>query len=85
MTLTISIPDELEAKIRSHANATGEPVSQYVGRLVAQAVARMEGDAALADFRAQVASSHISDDELDRLHETLRDEAWRDRQQTHKP
>jgi hypothetical protein len=78
--LHIPLPPEIEARLRERARATGEDVSSCAARLLQDALTAASVDELLAPFRRQVAESGISDDELDRLGEELRDEVWQAQQ-----
>jgi hypothetical protein len=78
--LQIPLPPDVEARLRERAKARGEDVSALAARLLEDALSTATVDELLAPFRRQVAESGITDDELDRLGEELRDEVWRDAQ-----
>mgnify|MGYP003577456795 CR=1 FL=1 len=80
LMLQIPLPPEVEAKLRERAKARGEDVSRLVPRLLEDALSTATVEELLAPFRRQVVDSGITDDELDRLGEELRDEVWRERQ-----
>ncbi|MEX2216878.1 MAG: ribbon-helix-helix domain-containing protein [Phycisphaeraceae bacterium] len=82
MTLTIQVSADVEDRLRRQAAARGESVQSLVTRFVEDAVRTAEGEAALAEYRAQVEASGMSDDELDALHERIREEIWQERQGT---
>lgn len=73
MTLTISLPADVEAKVLERARARGQTPGDYVSGLVKQAVYGTELDDALAPFRRQVADSGMTDEQLDAFLEDLRD------------
>jgi hypothetical protein len=64
MTVTISIPDDVGAKLRERADALGEAVPRYAARLVEQAVRTPTLDELLAPVQADFARSGMSDDEF---------------------
>jgi hypothetical protein len=78
--ITIPLPPETEALLRERARANGEDVSTYAAELLREALTAQSVDELLAPFRRQVEDSGISDEELDALGESLRDEVWRDRE-----
>jgi hypothetical protein len=78
--LQIPLPPDVEARLRERAKAHGEDVSALAARLLEDALSTTTVDELLAPFRRQVEESGITDDELDRLGEELRDEVWRDAQ-----
>lgn len=79
MTLTISLPPHLEAKLRDRASASGQTPADYVSRLVEQAVARPTLDEVLAPFRRQVDESGMSDEQIDEFFQGLREKAYQER------
>lgn len=78
--LQIPLPPETEALLRERASAKGEEVSAYAARLLSEALRAPSADELLAPFRKQVEESGITDEELDALGESLRDEVWREHQ-----
>ena len=78
--LQIPLPPDTEALLRERAHAHGKDVSLYAAHLLRQALSAPSVDELLAPFRKQVEDSGISDDELDALGESLRDEVWREGQ-----
>jgi hypothetical protein len=78
--LQIPLPPDIEARLRERAKANGEDVSACAARLLEDALSAASVDELLAPFRRQVDQSGITDDELDRLGEELRDEVWREGQ-----
>jgi hypothetical protein len=78
--LHIPLPPDVEAKLRERAKARGEDVSALAARLLEDALSTATADELLAPFRRQIEDSGITDDELDRLGEELRDEVWREAQ-----
>lgn len=83
--LQIPLPPDVEARLREQAKARGEDISAVAARLLEDALNRAAMNSAtvdevLAPFRRQVEESGITDDELERLGEELRDEVWREAQ-----
>jgi len=78
--LQIPLPPDTEQTLRERARANGEDVASYVARLIQQALTAPSVDELLAPFRKQVDESGISDDDLDRLGEELRQEVRQERQ-----
>jgi len=74
--LQIPLPPDTEETLRERAKANGEDVAAYAVRLIQKALSAPSVDELLAPFRKQVEESGISDEELDRLGEELRDEVW---------
>jgi hypothetical protein len=80
LMLQIPLPPDVEARLRERAKARGEDVSTLAARLLEDALSTATVDELLAPFRREVEESGISDDELDRFGEELRDEVWRETQ-----
>jgi hypothetical protein len=78
--LQIPLPPDVEARLRERAKARGEDVSAVAARLLEDALNSGTVEELLAPFRRQVEESGITDDELDRLGDELRDEVWREAQ-----
>jgi len=66
--------------LRQRAAAHGENVEVYAARLLQEALSAPNVETLLAPFRKQVEASGATDDELDALGETLRDEVWQEQQ-----
>lgn len=78
--LQVPLSPDTEARLREQARARGEDVSLYAAGLLKKALSAPSIEELLGPFRKQVAESGISDEELDSLGESLRDEVWHDRQ-----
>jgi hypothetical protein len=78
--LEIALPPDTEAKLRERAKASGEDVSAVAARLIAEALGAPSVDELLAPFRKQVEDGGVTDEDLDRLGDELRDEVWRQHQ-----
>lgn len=78
--LQVPLPPDTEALLRERALAHGEDVSLYAAQLLRRALDTPSVEELLAPFRKQVEDSRISDADLDALGETLREEAWLERQ-----
>jgi plasmid stability protein len=65
MTLTLTLPPDVEAKLRQRAAELQQSPDEYASRVLAQAVTARTVDEILAPFRKQVAESGMSDEELD--------------------
>lgn len=75
VVLEIAIPDELIDALEHRAQSAGLNREQYVSTLVTRELsADRTIDEILAPFRAQVAASGITDEELDELFRTARAE-----------
>ena len=90
MTITISLPPEVEESVKSQAAKDGLPLEDYVESLVTEAtrrrkridlLAKKSFDEILAPFRRNVEESGISDEELDTLFREARKEAARARKE----
>ena len=90
MTITITLPPELEESVKSQASKEGKPLEDYVEALVEEASRRRDRiellaeksfDEILAPFRQSVEESGISDEALDALFIEARKEASRGRKE----
>ena len=90
MTITISLPREVEESVKSQAAKDGLPLEDYVESLVEEATRRRKKidllaeksfDEILAPFRRNVEESGLSDEELDALFREARKEASRARKE----
>lgn len=80
MTLTISLPDDAETKLRERAAAVGQDVTQYVERLVAnELVAPLSLAEAAEPLARAVDAASVTDDEFTSLLVEARDAVRRDR------
>lgn len=77
MTLSLSLPPDVEAKLRERAARDGQSVDAYATKLLAESVSTPRLDEILAPFRKEIADSGMSDEQLDQFYEALRDEAER--------
>jgi hypothetical protein len=90
MTITISLPPEVEEAVKSQANKEGKPLADYVESLVEEGSRRRDRidllaeksfDEILAPFRRNVEESGLSDEALDALFTEARKEASRARKE----
>ena len=90
MTITISLPPEVEEAVKSQANKEGKPLQDYVESLVEEGSRRRDRidllaeksfDKILAPFRRNVEESGLSDEALDALFTEARKEASRARKE----
>jgi len=90
MTITISLPPEVEEAVKSQANKEGKPLADYIESLVEEASRRRDRidllaeksfDEILAPFRRNVEESGLSDEALDALFTEARKEASRARKE----
>ncbi len=90
MTITISLPPEVEEAVKSQANKEGKPLEDYVESLVEEGsrrrhridlLAEKSFDEILAPFRRNVEESGLSDEALDALFTEARKEASRARKE----
>lgn len=90
MTITISLPPEVEESVKSQANKEGKPLEDYVESLVEEGSRRRDRidllaersfDEILKPFRRNVEDSGMSDEALDDLFNEARKEASRVRKE----
>jgi predicted nucleic acid-binding protein/ribosomal protein S21 len=81
MTITVTLSSEQEGRLAEHAAQVGQDLVGYVHRLLERDI---EGpaamDEALAPFRRQVEESGMSDEELRRFFEEVREEVRQEKQ-----
>jgi predicted transcriptional regulator len=81
MTLTIDLPPDLEKTVRQQAAKSGQDVNAFVVQAVHEKLAKARTFDEICDpFAQAVAASGISDDELDRFFEEVREEVWQEKQ-----
>jgi hypothetical protein len=83
-TMKIRLSAKARKKLAARAADQGQDISTYASGLIEQSVTKPTLDEVLAPFRMQVADSGMSDDELDALHEQLRERAWSEGQSQRK-
>ncbi len=71
MTVTISLNDDVAAKLLKRAGEEGKAVDDYASQLLEQVITKPTIDEILAPFRKQVAESGMTDEELDEFHRDL--------------
>lgn len=90
MSITIDLPPDVEASLKTQAAKDGLPLEDYVTALVEEGTKRRERidllaekpfDEILAPFRRNVEDSGMSDEQLDDLFTTARKEASRARRE----
>ncbi len=90
MTITISLPPEIEESVKSQADKEGKALEVYVESLVEEGsrrrnridlLAEKSFDEILAPFRRNVEESGMSDEALDALFSEARKEASRARKE----
>jgi hypothetical protein len=85
MSITITIPAELEPLILRQVKETGKPIEEVTVELIAQGLQprppALTFDAILAPFRKEVAESGITDEELDNLFMQARRDYARENQE----
>lgn len=79
MTISISVSPAAEARLRERAAAAGQPVPEFVSRLVEQAAAAASLEEVLAPIRREFAESGMSEDELTQVLEDAKHEMRRER------
>jgi hypothetical protein len=83
MTLTLTLPPEIERKLQARANATGQPVAEFVVQALEEKLrGEPTADELLAPFRKQVQDSGLTDEELDSFFDGVRDEIWQEKQRS---
>jgi predicted DNA-binding protein len=81
MDLVITLPADLEKKLRQHAADLGKDASTFAREALEEKLREPRTiDEILAPFRKQVVQRGMSDQEMDEFYEGLRDEAWQERQ-----
>jgi hypothetical protein len=95
MSITIRLPPETEEKLRQRAAEVGQTVDGYVRQIVERDVlggngghsggfhslpAPLPSDEALAPFRKEFAESGMTDDELLKFFEEVREEVYQEKQ-----
>jgi len=81
MTIVLTLPPEVEQKLRTEAARRGKEVTALVEELIDRGLAVSPTlDQILAPFRREVEVSGLTDEELDALLEEAREEAWKARQ-----
>jgi hypothetical protein len=65
MTLSLTLPPDVEAKLRQRAAELQQSPDEYASRVLANAITAPTIDEVLAPVRKQVAESGMSDEELD--------------------
>jgi hypothetical protein len=81
MTLTVTLPPEMERKLLERAAQTGREVTVVAQELIERGLTASPSiDEILAPFRREVAASGITDEELDALFQEAREEAWQEQQ-----
>jgi hypothetical protein len=64
MDMTISIPDNVVARLQERAAVSGQTVPAYTARLIAETITKPTIDELLAPVRADFAATGMSEDEL---------------------
>jgi hypothetical protein len=92
MSITISLPPEIEEKLRRRAAERGQTVDGFVRQIVerevlgpngerpSEAPPRLPSDEALTPFRKEIAESGMTDDELLKFFEEVREEVYQEKQ-----
>ncbi len=80
MTLTLTLPPEMEQKLQARATASGQEVAEFVVQTLAEKLrGQQTADELLAPFRKQVKESGMADEELEAFFDEVRDEVWREK------
>ena len=76
MELTISVPKEVESVLAQKVAAEGKDIKSFVEGIITTQALRPKLDEILASVRVDFAASGMTDDELDELVESERQEIW---------
>lgn len=85
MTITITLPAEVEKKLQERAAQSGQDVTEYVHQLIEKDVQKGPSgpsgtlDEMLAPIRRQFEESGMTEKELDTLIEETREEVWQEK------
>jgi predicted transcriptional regulator len=83
MALTISLPDDAEARLRERAGAAGQDVTQYVEQLISkELVAPLSLAEAAEPLARAVDAAGVTDDEFTSILVEARDAVRRDRRKS---
>jgi hypothetical protein len=74
--LEIPLSPETEAALRKKASVRGEDVAIFAARLLQDALTAPSVEELLQPFRQQVDTSGVTDEDLDRLCDDLRQDVW---------
>ncbi len=81
MTLTISLPLDMEKKLRARAAATGKDVDTFVREVIEEKLHTPQTfDEICAPIREEFEKSGMTDEELAALVEEIREEIWQEKQ-----
>ena len=84
MTVEVPIPDDLIPRLEQKARSAGVDREQYVRALVSRDLAGPRTfDEILSGFREEVATSGVSDSELDQLFDSARQDSLAERKDSH--
>jgi plasmid stability protein len=64
MTLSLTVPPDVEARLRERAAASGQPLDAYASKILAEAIAAPTIDELLSPARADFANSGMSERKL---------------------
>ncbi len=84
MSLTVTLPSDLEAQVQQAAAKNGCGAEQYVLDIIKKALLKPSLDEILAPVREQFAHSGITEEEFDKLVEDERQAIWDETQGTMK-
>jgi plasmid stability protein len=79
MSLTITLPRELEAKVQEAAARHGQNAEQYLFETLEQALKRPKLDEILAPVREQFATTGLTEEQLTALVKEERRAMWREK------
>jgi 5'-deoxynucleotidase YfbR-like HD superfamily hydrolase len=78
--MTIDIPLEVKAALQRKAQGAGKDVRIFVQDMIARQALRPSLDEILAPVRQEFETSGMSEDELDSFMNSVREKAYRDKQ-----
>jgi hypothetical protein len=79
MSLTITLPTELEVQVQAAAARNGRDAEQYVLDVIKRAILKPSLDEILAPVRKQVAASGMNEEEFDQLIDEERQAIWEEK------
>jgi hypothetical protein len=81
MTVTITLPPDLEGTLRQEAARSGQDVTAFVLEAVKEKIAKTRTfDEICAPFAEAVSAAGVSEDEFDEFFTQTRDEVWQEKQ-----
>jgi predicted transcriptional regulator len=81
MTVIIDLPPELEKELQERAARAGQDMSSFILQAVKEKIAKPPTfDEICAPFAQAVEASGMTDEELEKFFEEIRDEVWQEKQ-----